>query len=236
MDLPLYGRVIWRFRVIVAIGVLLAVGLAFLSFVRVSFADGLKISYRQSEDWSASTTYVLTGSGFPVGGVNSSLGPSSPLALSSLAALYAAYATSDEVMRRIKRAGPVDGVVTAESFVNQQTSQRSPLPLLAITADAATPAKAMRLAHRAARAFMSYVLDQQNAANIAPGKRVQFRVVNAPQGATLVGPRKKTLPIVIFLTLLTATLGLAFVLENLRPRVRPIDTLEDESRPTRRSA
>src|SRR5262245_54064146 len=216
MDLRLYGRVIWRFRIVVAIGFLIAVALAFLSFVRVSPSG---ISYRQSEDWSASTTYVLSGEGFPVGGVNSAGSSRSPLMLASLAALYATYATSDDVISRIKRGGPMHGIVTATSFVNQQTSQRYPLPLLSINADGSTPGKALALAHRASRAFMSYVTDQQNKAAIPASQRVQFRVVNAPKLPTLVGPRKKTLPIVIFLTIVSATLGLAFVLENLRPRV-----------------
>jgi hypothetical protein len=240
MDLRLYGRVIWRFRIVVAIGLLLAIFLSLLSFVRVSFAGGPKISYRQSEDWSASTTYELTGPGCPICSIQHSNGAGSPLALSNLAALYAAYATSDNVIGRIKKNGPMHGVVTATSFVNQQTSQRYPLPLLAITADAATPANAVRLAHRASRAFMSYVIEQQNAGNIRPSDRIQFRVVNDAAGdVTLLGPRKKTLPVVIFLTILTATLGLAFVLENLRPRVRPVSTMEDddeEDRRPRRSA
>jgi len=234
VDLRLYGRVIWRFRIVVGIGLLIAFMLAVLSFVRVSPSG---ISYRQSEDWSASTTYFLSGEGFPVGGVTSSSGVRSPLALSNLAALYATYATSDAVINRIKQAGPLHGIVTATSFVNQQTSQRYPLPLLAINADARTPAKALALAHRASRAFMSYVTEQQNLAGIRPSDRVQFRVVNDARQATLIGPRKKTLPIVIFLTILTATLGLAFVLENLRPRVRPVSTMDDdEDQRPRRSA
>jgi hypothetical protein len=234
MDLRLYGRVIWRFRIVVALGFVLAVLLATLSFVRVSPSG---ISYRQSEDWTASTTYVLSGSGFPVGSVTTAGGVRSPLALSSLAALYAQYATGDEVYGRIRKEGPLHGVVTATSFVNSQTSQRYPLPILAISADAATPGKALALARRAARAFTGYITDKQNAAGIPPEQRVQLLTVNAAKQATLVGPRKKTLPVVIFLTIMAATVGLAFVLENLRPRVRPISTLEDdESHPTRRSA
>ena len=38
----------------------------------------------------------------------------------------------------------------------------------------------------------------------------------------MIEPRKKTLPIVVFLTVLTGTVGLVFVLENLRSRVRPV--------------
>jgi hypothetical protein len=233
MDLRLYGRVIWRFRFVVAIGVVLAIVLATLSFVRVS-PSGL--SYRQSQDFSASTTYLLTGSGGPAYDVYTAGGSKSPLALSNLAALYATVATGDAVHQRLLKSGPLHGIVTANSFVNTQTSQKYPLPLLAITADASSPGRAVALARRAANAFEGFITDQQDAANIKPANRVQLLVVNHPKQAVLVTGRKKTLPAVIFLTILTATLGLAFVLENLRPRVHPISTLEDDRERPRRSA
>jgi hypothetical protein len=230
MDLRLYGRVVWRFRIIVAIGLLLAVVFAVLSFVSVSFSHGLKVSYRQSEDWQATTLYELSGEGFPVGSVYAAGGAKSPLALSSLATVYAQLATGDQVHRRIRQGGPLHGVVSANSLIDSRTSQRSTLPLLAISADAATPDKALKLARRAARAFTGYVTDEQNRSGIPQSQRVQLQVISAPKAPLLVTPRKKTLPIVIFLAIATATIGLAFVLENLRPRVHPVSTLEDERR------
>ena len=50
------------------------------------------------------------------------------------------------------------------------------------------------LAHRAARAFISWVTEQQNQALIPASQRVQFRLVNDAKLPTLVTPRKKTLP------------------------------------------
>ena len=38
----------------------------------------------------------------------------------------------------------------------------------------------------------------------------------------VVEPRKKTLAVVVFVALMVATVGLAFILENLRPRVRAV--------------
>ena len=55
------------------------------------------------------------------------------------------------------------------------------------------------------------------------------------EGAALVAPRKLTRPIFIFLAVMIAALGLAFVLENLRPRVRPV-AAEPEKPAFRRSA
>jgi hypothetical protein len=212
--------------------------LALLSFVRISFSGGApKLSYRQSEDWEASTTFVLSGPGFAVGSVTSAGNSSSPVSLAGLAAFYARIAMSDDVQRLMLKEGPVNGVMTAQPGVDNVTSIRAPLPILAIYGDAPTPGSAIAVARRGARAFTKYVALQQDRAGIPAANRIQFRVVNAARGADLVGPRKKTLPIVIFLTIMTATIGLAFILENLRPRVRPVSTLDDaEQRPSRRSA
>ena len=50
MDFRLYARVLWRFKIIVVLGFVLAVALAILSVVRVS-SHGL--TYRDSQLWSS---------------------------------------------------------------------------------------------------------------------------------------------------------------------------------------
>ena len=89
-------------------------------------------------------------------------------------------------------------------------------------------------------AFKDFVKANQNASNIPQDQRVVVNTLNAPQGATLLEARKKTRPILIFLTGLVAVLGLAFVLENLRPRgpASTIAEVEEEEPPEqkRRSA
>jgi hypothetical protein len=237
MDLRLYLRVIWRFRIIVALGLILATVMAVLSFVQVSLNGGLNVSYRQAQDWQATETYLVSGQGFAVGSVFGAGGSKSPLTLAGLSAFYSQIVMSDAVRRLMLKDGPIDGVVSATPGVDNVTTIRAPLPLVSISGDATTPAKAVLLTRRAARAFKEWVTERQNAAAIPDSQRITFPVVNAARDATLVGPRKKTLPIVIFLTILTATIGLAFILENLRPRVRPVSTMDDEeSKPTRRSA
>src|SRR5947209_5049080 len=68
MDLRLYLRVIWRFRVIVGLGLVLACALSFFSYAKVSFKGGSpKISYRQAQTWQASSLVFLTQKGFPYG-------------------------------------------------------------------------------------------------------------------------------------------------------------------------
>jgi hypothetical protein len=46
--------------------------------------------------------------------------------------------------------------------------------------------------------------------------------MNRATPALLVQGHKKTLPMLVFVTVIIATLGLVFVLENLRPEVRAV--------------
>ena len=62
-------------------------------------------------------------------------------------------------------------------------------------------------------------------AAIPPNERVDLQVLQNATAPILLQPRKKTLPIVILLAVLSATIGLAFILENARPRVTPVTTL-----------
>ena len=64
MDFRLYARVLWRFRLLVACGFLLATVLAALSIVRIS-GDGL--AYRQTELFASTARVGVTQSGFPWG-------------------------------------------------------------------------------------------------------------------------------------------------------------------------
>ncbi len=52
MDFQLYARVLWRFKLLFLLGLMLAIALATLSLVRVS-SDGL--TYRQTELCTAAT-------------------------------------------------------------------------------------------------------------------------------------------------------------------------------------
>ena len=50
----------------------------------------------------------------------------------------------------------------------------------------------------------------------------QLTLLNRPYQAKVYAQPSKTLPVAIFLTVLIATIGMAFILENLRPRIRTV--------------
>ena len=252
MDLSLYGKVLWRFKWVLAVGFVLAIGLSFLSLVSISFSHGIR--YRQPQTWQAQSTLLLTQKGFTVGRsvVPTQVPPASAIGktltivpkyaddsrFSGLAMLYASLATSDDVMKLMKKTGPPvrPGTVDAEPVYTSGGS--STLPLIQISGFATTPAAALHLADRATKAFESYLASQQTAAQIPDDQRVLVQELNQPRVPTLRAGRKKTIPVLIFIAIMTIAVGLAFILENIRPRLQEIPLQMQPSLPVeaRRSA
>lgn len=254
MDLRLYSRVLWRFRLIVMVGFVLALALTLLTVARVSFKNGRpSVSYRQQETWQSTTRIFVTQGGNPlVRSVNTQfipVGPQTngtsnfvpvlgdPNRFASYATLYANLAMSDAVRRFMLQKGPVPGAVQATT--EQLPGVGTPLPFLSVSGVATTPEAALITARRATDALISYVKKQQDELKLPADQRVVLQVLNRPAGAGLATARSKTRPVVVFLAAMMAVIGLVFVLENLRPRLRPLESELGVQRPvdaTRRSA
>lgn len=251
MDLVLYARVLWRFKWITLLGFVSAVALAFLSYASVSSKG---IHYRQAETWEAQTTLLISQRGFSFGRtvLPSTIPPASgdkaetvvpkfgdEGRLSGLAMLYARLATSDPVMQRILRGGPLNGNLYAAPVFTTNSSNAGTLPLLQISGFATSKGRAHAISLRGTSAFLEYLREQQVNAGIPVDQRVIVQVVNEPGKPILIAGRKKTMPILIFVTMLSLAIGLAFVLENLRPRVREAaqpTAMQELPSQTRRSA
>ena len=67
MDLPLFFRVLWRFKWLVFLGVFVATALAFLSVFRIDTENGFAVEYRQNEQWVSVATVLVTEADFPLG-------------------------------------------------------------------------------------------------------------------------------------------------------------------------
>ena len=239
MDLRLFLGVLGRHRVAVAIGVALALLLSLLSYVRPAW-DGVTptIAYREQETWQSQARVLVTLPGFSPG--ESLLGTSvkaerqagaiqrAESRLSALALLYASLATGDDVRRIVREDGPIVGrVVAAAETVSGGSAV---LPIVDITALAPTSQESQELADRYVRALGVYVARQQKAFRVPATDRVALQSLNRGGRTELVEPRGTTLPIIVFLTVLTATVGIAFVLENLGSRRAPLVEL-DRSEP-----
>ena len=238
MDLALHLRVLWRFRFLIVVGVLLALTLTTLSIFRVSF-EGVKPSftYRDSLSYQSVSRLQITQIGFPEGrSVLPQTDPSSPSQGSvtfadptrfiQLAVFYSELANSDEVQTILSAEGPLAGSVQARP-AGDPTRPGGLLPFIDFVGSAADPATAQKAAQRGTQAFIRFLSERQQAARIPADQRVLVRSVQEPQLGSLVEPRKKTRPIAIFLAVMIVCIGLAFILENLRPQGRSVSVVED---------
>jgi hypothetical protein len=219
MNLSLYGRALWNSKWIVACGLVLAVVLTFLSFAKLSWKHGTwsspTVSYRKSEVWQNGATLLITQQGFPEG---RTIFPSSakvpfvdPGRLSYLAYLYAQLATSDPVKRLIANGHKLPGSITATPYTDATGATQ---PLIELSATGSSAVAATRLTDQATNAFLRYLQSQQSEAAIPDSDRAIVSVIRHPEAPFLVTPRKKTLPITVFLAVLAVTFVLALTREN----------------------
>src|SRR2546423_1707688 len=170
MDIELYGRVIWRHKLVVGIGLLLALALATLSYAKVS-AKG--IAYRDSQQWVSYETLSVTQPGFMEGRLNAS--GADPSRLTLLAVLYAKYVDADPVQRAIWPNGPQhESVEAAPVMAVSGSSSSSALPIVSIAAFSQTGRGAQQLAARTTDALVRYIHTRQEQAHVPSGERVEL--------------------------------------------------------------
>ena len=232
MDLGLYLRVVWRFRLIVFGGFALAVALAFLSLYRVDPGGSPKLAARQESTYQALTTLLVTQAGFPWGRTvlpSSDVVPqqqsqakvafADPGRFAQLSVFYAQLANGDAIRAKLRADTGLKGTMLASPSADP-TGARGNLPFIDIIATASTAQASARISLHAAEILRDYIGAQQAAAGIKPDERVLLQVVKRPDKPELTAGPKKTTPVLVFLTLMIAAIGLAFVLENLRPGSR----------------
>lgn len=226
MDLPRYREVLQRHRHVVTFGLALAVVLATLSYARPAWEDWRPVlKYREQEAWTSQARVLLAVPGLPgTKGWRPDAVESAEARLPSLAVLYAGLTTGDDIRNLVKRTGaPAGKAVAAAATAAGGTAT---LPIVEITTISPTASGSRRLANRYANALMTYVRRQQAAAEVAPQRRVAVQLLNRAGETELIDPRSRTLPIVVFLALISATVGVAFALENWQSRRPPTLTLE----------
>ena len=141
--------------------------------------------------------------------------------LAGLTDVYSQFANGDDVKRLMRHEGaPRTWSITAAPAV--PTIQGADLPVIALSGRANSANEAVSAVEYGRRALVEYVERQQQGAKIPTDQRINLQIVQRATAPVVVEPRKKTLAVVVFLAFMAATLGLAFILENLRPRVRAV--------------
>jgi hypothetical protein len=143
-----------------------------------------------------------------------------------LSAYYAPFVRSDQYTAMLARETRAPGVVNANAIVDPVHGTAE--PFITLSGYSTNARDAVTLANIGSKTLINYVTAQQNANNIPASQRVVLQVLSKAESAAVSTGRKKTTPIVVFLTVLLAAVGISFVLENLRPRVRSVQALEEE--------
>lgn len=239
-------RILWRRRVLVGAGAAVAICLAVLSAARVSPTSSPHIAYRQDEQWVSYSTLFVTQQGFPWGrNILDTTSPAQeartkqseklyadPSRFSSLAVLYSRLATSDQVRAIMLKKGPIDGEIDAAPVLASANAFADALPLVQIAAIAKTPTAAIKLVEGTTQAFRQFLERQQQLNAIPSEQRVIVTVIKRADKPKLLAGRSMTLPIVVFMIIMLLVCGIAFVLENWRPKIEAAPVpVEDELRP-----
>jgi hypothetical protein len=226
---------------LVVAGLVAATGLAILSFVRVSVSGtDVGITYREPQRFGTEAILLVSQPGFPWGrsiteryefrvdATGQRVAEplfANPSRFSDLAELYSHLVVSDEVRRLMEKDGPVVGEFSSDIV---GPDGQSDLPLVRVLAIAGTPDAAISTAQRVVSAFLEFLEREQETNKIAARDRVTVELVQRPVQAGLIEPRKITRAVMVFLAVMIAVMGLAFVLENLRPRPRTDEEQEAE--------
>jgi hypothetical protein len=107
-----------------------------------------------------------------------------------------------------KAGAPKDWKVTATPVV-PTSNPYAALPVISLAGEAPTPREAVKATVLGRKAFLDYVSRLKGSAGI--------QVLQNATPPKLAVPRSKTLPIIVFLAMLSATFALALILENTRP-------------------
>jgi hypothetical protein len=223
VDIRLFARVFSRFKFLVAGGFILALLLSILTVAKLP-----SLAPRVAPKYASTATLFVTQPGSPfvratqpyttdpnggpvaVGDMNR---------LTALANLYVQLANSDVIRSRVTHMSPLRGTVAAsQNYSYSPQLYSTALPMLTITGTSDSPRNARALTQVGVAALKGYIEQQQRAASVANANRVVVQEVQRPNATIVVNPIKKTLPIVVFITVMLAVTGLAFALENLRPR------------------
>jgi hypothetical protein len=223
MDFPLYLRTAWRHKIVVCVGLFLAVAL------------GVLVAKSAKPVWQVQASIFVTQDGFPWGRaiVNTPL-PQAPAATSALygpptadpnrfvnlAILYSHLANGDPVRKIMLEEGPIDGKYEAAAVPSDDGNGY--IPFINITAQAGTAKGVSELALRAATAFRTYLEGQQKLNRIPLQNRVQLPIVSYPTKPLIISGKSLTRPVFVFLLAAIATMGFALALERLRPGDEPV--------------
>jgi hypothetical protein len=224
MDLRSVASVIGRHKAVAVAGALLALGLTLIATFRFDTGSFPPLERRQPTIYASSSRLFVTQQGFPWG--RSALRyqtvagqppilEGDPDRFASLAVLYAELANSDRVQRVLtEKERELHAVVARVVPVNQFST--APLPMLDIVGKADSPKRSRALATMVTESLIAFIKQSQSSSGIGQRERVVLEVIDPATLGKVSDAPSPALPALVLLTVLFATLGGIFVLDNWR--------------------
>jgi hypothetical protein len=223
MNLARHITVLWRFRAVVLVGLLLGIVLAVLAAYQVP-----SMERRGIETWTAESDVLVTQRGFPEGRVTPCI-PASTTGVETsadapcadqgrfvqLALYYAQVAVSDEVRTQLPER-PARGTIEARN-VDATGNGQGWLPIIKLSTTASSAEAAVALNNHTIDALRDYLKSNQSSSRTPEDDRVQLSVLNQPSPLLLSG-RSMTVSLLALMLCLLGAVAVAHILENLRPR------------------
>ena len=233
MNLERHLSVLWRFRAITALGILLGFALAFLAAFDVT--NGME--RRGTEEWSSVSQIFVTQEGCPwcrvtlpvvtddVSGtaaepptpddvIDDRLKFADPTRFPNLAFLYSFLTNSDQVRGKLPgppapeqiQAVPLDPTGRGDAF----------LPIIQLTTTAATGPGAVDLNKMTLNGLKDLLREWQNEAAVAKRDRVVLTTLSKPSAPALVTGRSLTPSLLALMLCVILAIALAHILEGIR--------------------
>ncbi|SMH27733.1 hypothetical protein SAMN06295885_0029 [Rathayibacter oskolensis] len=228
MSVPLYLRVLWSYKWLLAVGLIVAVLAAMAAGYTVK--DGEIVS-RAESTYQADTTILLGGGSrsyvqaeVPGQTITEGTTAAQQNDLTNTAVIYAYLVSGSEIRAQVEAAiGPLADTEqlsavrrTTQPAGSEQNPGRFSLPILSIVGASTDPDRAVLISQTASTIFQSYLAAQQDASGIAPEQRVTLTVTDQGAAAEQDGSNP-IIPIAITgVGVFLAFIALAFILYNIR--------------------
>ncbi|MWV47734.1 hypothetical protein GRS96_00415 [Rathayibacter sp. VKM Ac-2803] len=243
MSVPLYLRVLWSYKWLLAVGLIVSVLAALVAGYTVK--DGEIVS--RAESAYRSDTTILLGGGpqnpfqavDPGQTITEGTTEAQQNDLTNTAVIYAYLVSGSQIRAQVEAAmGPLTDTEalsavrrTTQPAGTEQNPGRFSLPILSIVGESTDPERAVLISETASTVFQNYVAAQQDASGVAPELRVTLAVTDQGTAVEQEGSNP-IIPIAITgLGVFLAFIALAFILYNVRISRERVTANRNNARP-----
>ncbi|CAN5276053.1 hypothetical protein BH11ACT2_BH11ACT2_17030 [soil metagenome] len=228
MDIPKYLLVMWSYKWLLLVGLVLAIVAGLLA--AFTLVDG-RIESRAAHSYTAGATVLVSSPTQPlyqaeVPGQTIKQGETAatPRDLTSSAVIYAylisGTATQEAVEAKIGKLADDETITAVQRTTQPSGSEAFPgrltLPILEVVGASSSPARAELIARTANEVFQQAVVQQQDAEKLAASDRVILTTIDSPVAVEDQGSNPAIPVLVTAIGVFLAFIALTFVLYNVR--------------------